>query len=257
MRVFVITVAYCRSAQLARSLLEYQQSHLIQPFKHIVVQGHYPIDRERNNKEIELIVQSYKHAELWDPGDNIGSAQSQQWALEQLQVEDNDVFINLDPDSACRKVGWDEALVRVMKADKNCAVISLNSPMTSGFIESRNQKITEKIVDTLRVGIPDRPTPFNLSAFNCSFIKNMGGLRQIFPFWGDLEAVVYQQASAKGLYHGYLVDYMEDEQGKFFHPLSNNEWKDLHARTSGPDQFLGNYQEFLAYKYPHLLELRI
>lgn len=258
--IYVITVAYCRSAQLARCLMEYSNTNAEQ---HVFVQAHYPIDTDRNNEEIKLLVESYarkKHdsmdVALLDPGEDLGSAQSQQWALERMDLGEKDYWLNLDPDSICRSDAWETAMEMVLDADPNCAVISCMSPMVQGFLKERPPLI-EKEIAGIRVGIPQTPTPFNLSMFRVSFCREMGGLRQLFPSWGELEGIIYQEANMRGKYHAYLLDHMEDESNKYFHPKSNAEWKDLHARTTGPEQFLGSYGEFLAYKYPHLASLKI
>ena len=257
MNLHVITVAYCRSAQLARMLLEFRKVSSPCLFRHIIVQGHYPIDRERNNKEIELIVKSYGLAELWDPGSNLGSSQSQQWALDRLGYSSEDYWVNLDPDSACRDGNWLHSMKTVLDHATECAVISCNAPMVEALIKSRSQQWIRKYVDGVNVGILDRPTPFNLSMWKCSFVKEIGGIQQYYPWWGELEAPIHAHAAMRGMYHAYLLDHMECEEGKFFHPASNGEWKNRHARTEGPSQFIGNYEEFLRYAYPQLSELKL
>lgn len=254
-RIHIITVAYCRSAQLARALLELKNDS---PFcdTFTIVQGHYPIDRERNNKEIELIAQSF-YADLIDPGGNLGSAQSQQYALNHLNVNDESYWVNYDPDSACRDRGWADAMEVVLDNDPNCMFISCMSPMVKSFLDNRNQLLVEKDVSGVRIGVPQQPTPFNLSMFRCSFVKAMGGLHQGGIWWGELEAICYHHATIRGKYHAYLLDYMENEDGKFFHPTSNAEWKDRHCRTVGEHQFAGNYEDFLKYYYPHLADLKL
>lgn len=261
MSIYAITVAYCRSSQLARMLLEFRlESYFAE--KHVVVQGHYPIDTERNNKEIELIVDSInkdrlRKVEIWDPGSNLGSAQSQQWALERIAPTDEDYWVNLDPDSACRSDGWYKDMRSVLDADPKCQVISCMSPMVEGFLKERNQTLVEKTVDGIRIGIPTQPTPFNLSMFRCQFHRETGGVKQLGIWWGELEALVYHECNIRGEYHAYLLDHVENEDGKFFHPKSNADWKDKHMRTVGPDQFVGNYQEYLRYFHPNLADLKL
>lgn len=79
----------------------------------------------------------------------------------------------------------------------------------------------------------------------------------MMPSWGELEAVIYHEAQMRGCFHGYLLDFFENEEGKYFHPKSNAEWKDKHARTVGPEQFLGTYGEYLRYAYPDLANLTL
>lgn len=268
-KLYAITAAFGRSAQFANAIINYRRYRLETPDRHIVVQCHFPVDRERNNEEIRLLCESFGELELIDPGGDIGSAQSQQFALNYLNVKDDDIFLNIDNDSACTKRGWDRDMTRVFAAEPNCVVMSCMSPMVQGFLDARGEKLTEKMIDVrldkatgedcsgFRIGIPSHPTPFNLSAFRCSFIREMGGLRQLGMSWGELEAVIYQEAMTRGYYHGYLMDYIEDESGKFFHPKSNADWKDRHMRTVGENNFVGNYGEYLAYYHPEIANMKL
>ncbi len=256
MKLFIITIAYCPAALLARSLTLYQKTRSLVPYRHIVVQGHYPINRAKNNNDIKLITECFDGIELWDPGENLGSAQSQNWALKKLDITPNDFFINLDPDSACLQHNWDYAMKSVLEADENCALISCNAPMVQRYSHQANAPF--QIVDNdgvPRYGIPSLPTPFNLSMWRYSFIKEIGGIPQMGLFWGETEAPFYAACQQRGKYHAYLLDFMENEHGKFMQDRQQNEWKDFHMRVSADKQFLGNFEEFLRAKYPNLLEI--
>ena len=178
--IYAVTVCYCRSAQLARCLLEY---HSNIADKHVFVLAHYPIDTERNNHEIRLIIESYQKrvgypVEILDPGGDIGSAQSQQWALEQLNVDwEKDYWINLDPDSIAITPGYQQAMKEALDADPNLAVVSLMCPMVRDLLQARGQELVTSLVRRT-VGIPQSPSPFNLSMFRCSFLKDICGIRQ-------------------------------------------------------------------------------
>ena len=188
--VFIITVAFGRSAQIARCLLEFHPDIPIE--KHVIVQAHYPIDTERNNEEIRLIVDSYeKHCnspvELWDPGGDIGSAQSQNWALKQLGLRDDDAWINLDGDSTCRDPHWMGAMQQVLEKEPKCAFVSLNSPMVQNFVRGPfEEKHVHGWLGEFRIGIQNRPMPFNMTMWRGSFINQIGEFAQVGPQWGEL-----------------------------------------------------------------------
>lgn len=261
MKIYAITVAFCPASQLARCLLElskYKAGTLID--EHYVVQGHYPINTKKNNRDIALIVESYGKAKLLDPGSNLGSAQSQWWAVNQIGLEEGDMWINWDPDSNCPTKGWAIDMMRVMHAVPDCIVVSCMSPMVKKFIEERNAPLELKSIpmyDSYNpyYGIPTKPTPFNLSMWRYSFFKEIGGIPQMGDMWGEVEGAVWTHAKTQGKFHAYLLNHMEEESGKFLQDRQLLEFKDANMRTPGPDRFLGRFDEFLRWKYPSLAEM--
>lgn len=248
--IYAITAAFCPVAQLARTLIEFDNNPLVD--KLVVVNNHYPRNYEKNQIDFKVLMDSYCHLHanciVLDPGEDIGSAQSQNYALDQLQLGDGDLFLNLDPDAACRAKGdpilgatWIAAAKYVLDADPFLAVVSCNAPMVEGFIERRHQVMEEKVIGNVRLMLPDVPTPFNLSMWRYSFIKQIGGIPQKFPFYGEVEGPIFQLTRMHGMYNAYLKDFMEDEQGKLMHDKSFEDWKDAHAREH---TFLGNYREW-------------
>lgn len=256
MNVTTITVAYCPAQLLARSLTLYESKRMINPRRHIVVQGHYPINKKKNNNDIKIIVEAFDGVELWDPGANLGSAQSQNWVLQRLGLQDGDYFVNLDPDSACLKRGWDLAMTSVLDKDKDCALISCMAPMVERYLEAKGEKLYMVDIDGVPpFGRPRTPTPFNLSMWRYSFVREIGGIPQMGLWWGETEAPFAIACQRSGKYHAYLLDFVENESGKFMQDKEQNEWKDVHMRTAPPNNFLGNFEEYLRWKHPHLLEI--
>lgn len=242
MAVYSITVAFCPASQLAVSLM---RANVCPDFTYIV-QGHYPINRLKNNRDIEMVCKAFKVNYL-DPGKDLGSAQSQNWALEQIQPEDDDLWLNLDPDSHCSNGFWVFNAKKYLQENLNCVAVHCWSKMWEPF---RNRLQIEN-----GIGMAIHPTPFNLSMFRCSFIKQIGGLRQMGEKWGELEAMFHQSCKQYEKYHAYLMDFVEDESGKYMQDRQLLEYKDAYMRTASPNDFRGSYEEFLRLKYPHLLEM--
>lgn len=251
-RVFTITVAFCPASQLARCL-NHNRHYIYDSNNHYVVIGYYPINKEKNNRDIVMITKEY-NCHILDPGHDMGSAQSQWWALQQLGAVDGDYWVNLDPDSGCEFM-WPEAATVILDCDPNCIVVSCMSPMVQTFLKERNIQLEEKTVGNVRYGIARDPIPFNLSMWRYSFFNEIGGIPQMGEKWGEVEGPVFHQAQMRGKYHAYLLDYMEDESGKFMQDRCLLEYKDSYLRTSGPSQFVGSFLEFLALKYPELLKI--
>lgn len=256
MRVFAITISYAPAVLTARSLILYQKYRAIKPYRHIVVDGHYPINQKKNSNDLKLIVDCFDNIELWDPGSNLGSAQSQNYTLRRLDIGPDDVFINVDPDSACLQIGWDEAMMKVLDQDPQCILISCMAPMVQRYLKHKNEVLAEvHRPETPIYGIPKTPTPFNLSMWRYSFIKEIGAIPQMGLWWGETEGPMYAQAVKRGKYHAYLMDYVENELGKQAQDIQQAQWKDFHCRTAPPNNFLGNFEEFLRWKYPSLIDM--
>lgn len=242
--IYAITSAFCPVAQLARTLIEHNSYGQIH--RHIVVNCHYPINYEKNQSDLKIFMDSFTNqfpkTELWDPGSDLGSAQSQNWALDNLahELTDDDYFINLDPDAACRK-DWIWAASQCLDADPRLVVVSCNAPMVEDFINRRHQSMAETELAGYKLMLPDIPTPFNLSMWRYSFIRQIGGIPQLFPHYGEVEGPIYMTARAHGYYNAYLKDFMENEDGKLMHDRAFEDWKDAHARQH---TFLGNFKEY-------------
>lgn len=253
MKLFVITVAYAPAALVARSLILYRKYRYLRPYRHIVVQGHYPINEKKNTNDIKLLVNCFEDIELLDPGKNLGSAQSQNWALQHLDIGPDDFFINLDPDSACCQHDWDNVLLQAMK-NPECILASCNAPMIQRYRQSA--PFTNTFKDgRLTFGVPEKPTPFNLSLWRYSFIKQIGGIPQGGLWWGEVEGAMWGAMQRAGKFHCYSLDVMENEMGKQMSDATHFKYKDAHMRSSPENQFLGSYSEYLAWKHPHLLEI--
>lgn len=243
--IIAITAAFCPAAQLARSLFEFNESSVD---RHIIVNCHYPIAHDRNQNDLKILMASYcdrfPNVEFWDPGSDIGSAQSQNWALDLLAekglINDGDYFINLDPDAACR-TNWIIDAAIALYADSGLVVVSCNAPMVEGFVERRHQVLEEKVVAGVPLLLPDIPTPFNLSMWRYSFIRDLGGIPQKFPMYGEVEGPIFVSARQHGYYTAYLKNHRENEDGKLMHHPAFEAWKDAHAREH---TFLGSFAEY-------------
>lgn len=259
--IYIITVAFCPAIQLARCYKKY----FLSGNGIFVVMGHYPINKEKNNRDIKMYLEDRFGVNLLDPGYDMGSAQSQWWALQQIRgLQDHDYWINLDPDSGYTHEAsdWSSDAAKVLDKDPNCILISCMSPLVESFLKERNIELEIKEISwkeypkrVVRYGIARQPVPFNLSMWRYSFFKELGGIPQVGEKWGEVEGPVFHHAQQRGKYHAYLLDCMEDESGKYMQDRQLLEYKDRYMRTDGPERFVGSYTEYLRLYYPHLLEM--
>ncbi len=252
LKIAALTIAFAPASQVARTIIEYRRYRTVTPDKHIVAMGHYPINTAKNNRDIKLLCESFGDIELWDPGYNMGSAQTQNWVIQQLPGFD--AFLNIDPDTSCRKYGWDSALRTVLQKDKNCILASCRAPLIERFIHETGRLFVEKTVDDVKYAVINEPTPFNLSLWDIEFFKGIGGIPQLGEMWGETEGPAHYLANQMGKYHAYVMDYMENEDGKFMQDRQLLEFKDLNMRVLGEERFHGRYNEYLAWKYEQLLQ---
>lgn len=251
MKIVTITVAYCPAVLLARSLILYERTRSIKPDRHIIIQGHYPINEKKNTNDIQLITQCFDGLELWDPGKDLGSAQSQNWCLKQLGLQDDDVFLNVDPDSSCPIQGWDAGLIKGLD-NPICVLVSCLAPMVLRYNATWSGEFK---AGDFTYKIPAKPTPFNLSAWRYSFIKEIGGIPQGGLMWGETEGAFWAHCQQRGKFHAYAINFLENEDGKFMQDRQHNNYKNLHMRTTPDKQFLGTFTEYLRWKHPELLEI--
>lgn len=259
MKVYALTIAFCPASQFARTMLEWTNSdNCSHVDRHIVVDGHYPINTKKNSRDIKLLCQSFPLCEYVDYGADLGCAQTQTRVMHEMH--DFDAFVNVDPDSAC-KTDWLWEAMRLMETDENCIVASCMSPLVEKFIASRNISLEKKTLKAsngfynANIGIARNPIPFNLSLWRCDFFRSIGGVPQMGEKWGETEGPTYSIANQQGKYHAYLLDHMEDEQGKLMQDRQLLEYKDAHLRSGPENRFFGYYEEYLRWKHPNLIEM--
>jgi len=245
MKIYALTIAFCNAAQFARTIIEYRKYRSFVPDKHIIALGYYPLNCEKNIRDIKILCDSFGDLEIWDPGSNIGCAQTQTAIINQFT--EMDAFFNADPDTSCQIKGWDLALKEELENNEDCIVASCWSEQWEQF------KNRLEIKDN--IGRAIHPLPFNLSLWRCSFFREIGAVPQLGAHWAETEGPTHYQATLRGKYHSYLMNYKEDISGKFMQDRQLLEYKDSHMRTDGPERFPGYFIEYLRYKYPELLKV--
>lgn len=249
MKTYALTIAFCPASQFAWAMAQWHNTgNCVDVDEHLVVIGHYPINRLKNNRDIKMIAKAYG-IDCIDYGEDLGCAQTQTRVMKEMQ--DYDAFINVDPDSHCA-TNWYMDAVQVMDRYPDCVVVSCISPLVNQFLKDRDRQLDYSQVDSssISIGIARQPTPFNMSLWRCEFFREIGGVPQLGERWGDTEAGVFFYANPTGKYHVYLMNHMEDESGKLLQDRQLLEYKDLHLRSAEHNKFYGVYVEYLRDKYP-------
>jgi hypothetical protein len=242
MRVFVVTSAYCQAGLLAHGLKRFEAIKtpgLI--YRHVVVGGHYPFPNKAHNEVCLRRICDAFGVEYMQPEYDLGSAQTQNWCLQQLDIQPGDAFINLDPDAMCSVRGWDKAMFDVLSSDPECALIHCISPPVQDMIDEGKTPIEIKHVSGYQLAVPLRPDQFNLTMWRYSVIHDFGGILQQHPYYGQVEIPMYMAIREKGFYNAYLLGFREDERGKDMHDPEFTMWKRAHAHDM---TYMGKFEEY-------------
>ena len=246
-RIFVIMVGFGPKRQIEASLRRFQPAYEAWPCPRntdlnlIFVNGHFPLNYKDNQDGLRELVESFGFKFL-DPGKDIGSAQSQHWALEQVGAEDGDYWINLDPDSACDNPNWLKALFSTIESCPDIAILSLNSFwFWERVLRLGALPVENRFVGPYRVWIPLKPDLFNLSIWRVGPIFKIGGIAQGTPFWGNVEGPMRHALSMIGYKTAILYDFTEATDLKTMQPMEFIEWKFSHGITR---TFLGSFGDY-------------
>lgn len=254
MRIFLLTSAFCKAA-LLEDLLKHLEERNAIPYFHIILDNHYPVDKQVNRAEIMTLSQRYG-CHYHDNGRDLGLHGSLNEAIKHYRIEDDDLVITCDPDDR-PEPGSLDYLALVMKEDPTLAMLALNFFV----IEERFKSgvLTEKQVGSFTVGYHPSIDMVNVCAYRMSFIHSIGGFKQPFNYYGGLEHALSQHFQEQGMRMGYLKDkrsdrpYLDRSHSLFFDP-EYADWKRAHIAQ----EFSGSFEEFLnSFPPPSLQSLEI
>ena len=243
MKVFVICVAFGNADQVGASLRRFKSALPVGPgieLDKVVVNGHFPLNYKSNQALLPSVCEE-NGFRLLDPGKDLGSAQSQNWALRELGAKDGDFFVNLDPDSACDMEGWLTALLEVMKSERKIAILSLNTFWHWERIFRLGLPVETRYVGKYRVLFPLTPDLFNLSVWRVEALNRIGGVLQGTASWGNVESFTMAALARADYRTALLYNFMEATDLKLMQPMEFIDWKKAH----GVDRtFPGNFGEY-------------
>jgi hypothetical protein len=201
----------------------------------VMVDQHWPIDREKNKKEIERIALK-NSAILLDPGKNLGLHHGFNWAFNQLHIPDNAMVIGFDPDSWPVVAGWDKSMCDVFVADPSIIWLSLWHPHATRELLHENKSKPESVIAGHRVVEVSAPVMNSVCGFRAGFLKKSGGLTEPSKYYGGLECSMWEKVKAHGKWV-FLPDYKEELHFQdVVNPLYRD-WKWEHAHKEYPHDF--------------------
>lgn len=242
MKVWLITPSFCKANLLAKFLEHIYKTPPKTEFTHIIIDNHYPIDKETNRKKILTLAMGYK-CKYIDSGKDLGLHRGLNNAIIKAGIEPGDILVGCDPDDL-PSPGFLDIFYEVMKEDPRLAV----SCASFGVIE---QRVKEGVPFAKReiAGHPILIHPtiemWNVAAFNMQFIFDMGGFHQSHAYYGGIEVALQQAWNRRGMYYGYLPEInseyaMVDRTDKTLFDPEYREWKTAHIGG-----FKGSFEEWL------------
>lgn len=194
MAVYTITLGFGPAKMIRQSFIRYYETRNKElPFTHVLVDQHYPINKEENRKEIAEICKEFGVA-IVDPGKNLGLHEGFNWAMRKLEMKPEDIMICFDPDSYPVTPGWDMALVRAILGDpeKRIAWASVTNKSSMGDIIAKGHTV-RKSDGFIELWIPNHPIVNFLCAFHVEWLLSVGGLSEPKNFYGHLESHMYSK----------------------------------------------------------------
>lgn len=241
MKVFCITLCH-QKIDIVRKSMErfYESKNPHCSVHHILVDQCYPLpNRFQNRDSLREIAQHYG-ATLLCPGQNLGLHRGWNWAMNQFQYSDDDIWIGYDPDSWPITPGWDMALVTAIAFGGDVGWVSLlNKPATW---QVPQQGYKERPIAQLRAWQVDRPAVNSICAWRGDFLRRSGGLSEPMAFYGHLESAMWLHLSNMNLKWVFLPDWTEDERLKDEEDRAYKLYKWHHAITQ---KWPGDFESFL------------
>lgn len=202
--VLTISMCYNRPEIILRSIQQYYKTkHPSVNTEHVLVDAHWPLERERMLGVFQFLKDSYG-CRVIDPGKNLGLCGNFNYALEQVPFPDNGGVIGYDPDSWPIDFGWDMAMCEKFEKHPDVAWISLFHPQAKS--ELIDQKRGTEDGDIVWV---NGPVMNSVCMFRKGWLRKCGGLLEMQPFYGGLEVHTWRRLREQQAKWIFLKNYRE------------------------------------------------
>lgn len=236
MAVFAVTIGFMPARIIERSLRAYAATRNGSlAYRHVLVDAHYPIDKERNRAEIRRVCADLG-VEVLDPGRNLGLHGNFNWALQQLAPTDGDVVIGYDGDSMPITPGWDMALVRAILGSRDRQVVwaSLMNPRSE--VDLLDRGFDRSLADGFIELYLTRTAVMNsVCAWSVGWLRSVGYLDEPIKWYGHLESCMWQKLGAKRW--AFLPGWREVDDPRDDHDRAYvvYKWEIAHTRSTTLD----------------------
>lgn len=251
MKVWTISLGYVPARIWEKSLQEYiALKNPAVDYTHIFIDQHYPMGGEENRRQLWDICR--RHG-VWvlDPGRNLGLHGGFNFALDHINLKDDDIVIGYDPDSKPISPGFDGALVDALRFDDKLAWTSLMSYRVIPELKERGY--TERKVRHIDVWVTHRAVVNSVCAWKASFLRSVGGLIEHKHWYGHLEAPMFDRIKSKGLEWGFLPGWHETDELRSMQDPEFFRWKWYYSHCHAIDYDFTEYVKRGCPKLPGIL----
>lgn len=249
MTVFAVSLGFMSAGIIRRSLAAYAATRNTDfgPYRHVMVDQHYPLDKECNRAELREICAEHG-VEVIDPGRNLGLHHGFNFALRHLAPDPEDVIIAYDVDSTPVSEGWDLALVRALQGDpsKRAVWASLMNPRSARDLSERGYTV-RKADGYIELWATRSPVTNSICAWRYGWLSEVGLLTEPRPFYGHLEAEMYGKLGPKRDWV-FLPGWTESDELRDLHDRAYVVYKWCHSHLKSWD---GDFESWLAAGSPN------
>jgi hypothetical protein len=203
------------------------------PVEHHVLTNHYPIDHDVNEKVVKALCEAYKIT--WhDLGQNVGLSAGYNHLINNLNLQDDDVVIGVDPDTWPETPGWSNALVSVLQ-DKTIAWASLMNHHAVNELPQRGY--TTHTVNGVIAYEAHQACVNSICAWPGWFLKRLNGLKEPNQWYGGIEIMSMPKIKQMGFKWVYLPEFKEAYHSRVEGdgPYRHYKWEYAHKHSTKLD----------------------
>jgi hypothetical protein len=239
-RIFLITLGY-----VPNKLFKHTAARLCETLsgKHeierLFIAKPYPVNVEENLQLNICTARKYGYRVIERETD-LGAAGDFNLTLQQISLLDDDLVFICDHDVFHVEHNWDDAMIRVMRADPQIDWVCLwNNNISDLEFGERGGVPGEK--DGVRFIEAIVPMMAVTSLIRGSFLNYTHGLIQPSKYYGGVEIGMWGKLKERGTKQVFLRDFTEDQRLKEHEDLEYRAWKTQHATG----RYKGSFADYL------------
>jgi len=229
-KICVLTLGFMKWQIIDKSFEQLYRTSTIE-WEHHVLDQHYPLNEKINRDSLKSICNEYG-ATLHDAGKNLGLHEGINYLIEQTNPT---VVIGYDPDSFPIRIGWDDALTKVLSPKTVWS--TLGNPRSVAEVKARGY--FERNYNFVRVWVTKKAVVNSVCAWWVPWLHEVK-LTEARPFYGHLESEMFNKL--KGREWVFLPDFEESDHLRWEHDKDYIMYKWAHAHLKSWD---GDFKSWL------------
>lgn len=206
MKVVIVSIAYAPARVILACYEQLYKTIGITPSAHLVLNNHYPVNQNRNDRLIKSICEEFG-CTLYDLGENVGLQRGYNYLIEQANLEDNDIIIGVDSDVWPITPNWGPALVKTIQ-EPSFAWATLQNQHSKRELTERGH--TEIILNGIKLQMAHYACTNSICAWRKGVVKELGGLQEPRKFYGSIESHMFPMVKKINKHWVYLSEYHEE-----------------------------------------------